>query len=200
MLKPLGIAPQKVGPEDARVNGYIRAPFEEDFARYLAPEGGSQPDSRTDSDKMGTSDISKPDSHDTCYPVAKCEKPSNDGTLSGCPVAKGDSRRKAQARTTRSEKSDDLLYDGPIVEVPDLGPDPFDEHGAPVEAEPGASGGLSEDRRREFAAWRDKWIAEGEDPDELDDALRFDVREELDDPERVEAELAQIKALCRQQR
>jgi Protein of unknown function (DUF3631) len=43
MLKPLGIAPKNVGPEDARVRGYILADFKEVFERYLAPlpAGGS---------------------------------------------------------------------------------------------------------------------------------------------------------------
>ena len=37
LLKPLGIATQKIGPEDARVNGYVRAHFTEAFGRYHAP-------------------------------------------------------------------------------------------------------------------------------------------------------------------
>jgi hypothetical protein len=32
-------------------------------------------------------------------------------------------------------KSDDLPYDGPVVAVPDLGPDAFDEHGVPLAAQ-----------------------------------------------------------------
>ena len=37
-----------------------------------------------------------------------------------------------QKRPARS-KSDDFPYDGPVVEVPDQGPDPLDEHGAPID-------------------------------------------------------------------
>ena len=33
---------------------------------------------------------------------------------------------------TAKGKSDDLPYSGPVVPVPDLGPDPLDEHGEPV--------------------------------------------------------------------
>jgi hypothetical protein len=90
LLKPLGITPQKVGPKDNRVNGYVCASFQEVFERYLGPEGGSQPDTRTPCDEIRTSETSQPDSADSWSPVAKCEKPNNDGLESGCPVAKGE--------------------------------------------------------------------------------------------------------------
>jgi hypothetical protein len=89
MLKPLGIAPKKIGPEKERVNGYVCAHFEEAFGRYLGSDGALQPDIRTECDEIRTSEILQPDSSDQACPVAKCEKPNNDGFLSGCPVAKG---------------------------------------------------------------------------------------------------------------
>src|SRR5262249_39980063 len=89
MLKPLGIGPQKVGPEHARVSGYVHEHFREPFERYLGSEGGPQPDRRTERYEMRTSDIFKPDSPEIGCPVAKCEKSNNDGLLSTCPVAKG---------------------------------------------------------------------------------------------------------------
>lgn len=91
MLKALKppIGPQKVGPEDDRLSGYVRAHFEDAFERYLPPEGVSQPDIRTEADETGTSDISRPDSLDDDCPVVKSQKSNNDGLLSGCPVAKG---------------------------------------------------------------------------------------------------------------
>jgi Protein of unknown function (DUF3631) len=55
MLKPLGVIPEKVGPRDNRVSGYVRAHFVDAFERYLLPEGASEPDTRTPSDEMGTS-------------------------------------------------------------------------------------------------------------------------------------------------
>jgi putative DNA primase/helicase len=88
-LKPLGIAPQKIGPGTGRLNGYARAHFEEAFGRYLGPDGGLQPDNRTPCDEIRTSEISQPDSPDSPSPVEKREKPNNDGLESGCPVAKG---------------------------------------------------------------------------------------------------------------
>src|SRR5262249_52054104 len=46
MLRPLGIVPGKVGPEKKRLNGYVRAHFEDAFERYLSPRGANSPDSR----------------------------------------------------------------------------------------------------------------------------------------------------------
>jgi Protein of unknown function (DUF3631) len=88
MLKPLGIAPHKIGPEKGRVNGYVCAHFEEAFGRYLGSKGESQPDVRTECDEIRTSEISQPDSPNSSCPVAKREKSNNDGLLSGCPVVK----------------------------------------------------------------------------------------------------------------
>jgi hypothetical protein len=90
MLKPLDIRPGKVGPKNARLNGYKLSQFKDAFDRYLGSEGGSQPDNRTERDEIRISDISKVDTQDNGCPVAKCEKPNNDGPVSGCPVAKGD--------------------------------------------------------------------------------------------------------------
>jgi len=140
MLKPLGIAPQKIGPEKERVNGYVRAHFKEAFGRYLGSEGDSQPDIRTECDEIRTSDIFKPDSREQGCPVVKCKKPNNDGVLSGCPVAKGDSGPRAQVRTPKP-KSDDLPYTGRVIEVPDLRSDPLDVHGVPRAAHPQPNGG-----------------------------------------------------------
>jgi Protein of unknown function (DUF3631)/RepB DNA-primase from phage plasmid len=76
MLKRLRppVVPQKVGPEDARVSGYVREHFVEPFERYLPPEGASQPDSRTERDEQGTSEISQPDSPDLACPVANTQE------------------------------------------------------------------------------------------------------------------------------
>jgi hypothetical protein len=87
-LRPLGIAPQKVGPGKDRINGYVCAHFEEAFGRYLGSEGDSQPDSRTECDEIRTSEDSQPDSPTPASPVAKCEKSNNDGLASGSPVEK----------------------------------------------------------------------------------------------------------------
>jgi putative DNA primase/helicase len=131
MLKPLGIAPRQIGPEDGRLRGYVLADFMDAFGRYLAPlpgEGGSQPSSRPERDEIRTSDISQPSSRDPGWTVAKSQKSNNDGLLDGWTVAKGGSGRNARVR------SDELPYDGPVVPVPDQGPDPLGAHGEPVTA------------------------------------------------------------------
>jgi hypothetical protein len=90
----LKIAPKQVGPEKARVRGYILADFKNAFDRYLAPEGASQPSIRPACDEMGTSDISEVSSLKTGWTVAKCEKPNNDGPLDGWTVVKGGTGEK----------------------------------------------------------------------------------------------------------
>ena len=99
MLSPLKIFPGKVGPEDARLQGYKLGQFKDAFERLLAPEGASQPDIRTKAHEIRTSDDFKVDSPDDGCPVAKCEKPNNDGLLSRCPVAKRGTGEKTQMRT-----------------------------------------------------------------------------------------------------
>src|SRR5215831_4626408 len=51
MLKPLGIGPDKIGPESKRLNGYMRDWFKDAFARFLPPEEASH--IRTERDEMG---------------------------------------------------------------------------------------------------------------------------------------------------
>jgi putative DNA primase/helicase len=94
----------------------------------------------------------------------------------------------------RSNRSDDLPYRGPVVEVPDPGPDQLDEHGAPV-----ANGELSQGRLRELAHWYlDRATAQHEESGtgdvssaELDAALREVLREEVF-PEGVEVEFKRV--------
>jgi Protein of unknown function (DUF3631) len=89
LLKPFGIATQKIGPGKDRLQGYVRGHFSEAFGRYLGSDGASQPDNWTECDEIRTSENSQPDSPDSPSPVAKCEKSNNDGLPSSCPVAKG---------------------------------------------------------------------------------------------------------------
>src|SRR5262249_29780699 len=102
MLKTLGIGPDKIGPETKRLNGYKRDRFKDAFARFLPPQGASEPDIRTECDEMDPSDDFKMDSHEPGCPVEKCEKPNNDGVLSACPVAKGFTGEKAKVTAVNS--------------------------------------------------------------------------------------------------
>jgi len=104
MLRPLGIVPGKVGPEDKRLNGYVRAHFEDAFERYVPVKGANSPDSRTDADEMGTSDFLQADSEGPAVHSGKREKPNNDGHLSKCP---GDSARNGE-RAPRATKAPSL--------------------------------------------------------------------------------------------
>jgi putative DNA primase/helicase len=197
MLRPLGIASGKVGPENARLQGYKLSQFEDAFARYLSPEGVSNRTGGQSAANTGTSDVFKVDSQGDGCPDAKCEKPNNDGLLSTCPVTKGGTGAKTHMWPTGG-KSDDLPYTGPVVEVPDLGPDQIDEHGAPV-ANGGNEPGLSQGRIRELAHWYlDRATVQNEESEtgdvssaELDAALREVLREEVF-PEFVEVEFERV--------
>jgi len=92
-------------------------------------------------------------------------------------------------------------YDGPVVPVPDLGPDGLDEHGVPRAGRPqpsnGGEPGISRRRIEELADWyKDKThqrYNEGRlDTAALDDELRAIIREEVAFPERVEIEFARV--------
>ena len=115
-------------------------------------------------------------------------------------------RRGDLAKTRRCGPQERRPYRGPPAEPPDQGPDqgpdPLDVHGRPRAPQPQPTGEPepgSPDWHRKLAAWCDKWIAEGEDPNDLDDALRMTIREEIADRSQVEAEFEKVKRLVRQQ-
>ena len=107
MLKPLGIGPDRIGPEDARVRGYKREQFDEAFERYL---GVSKPSSRPERDEIRTSDDFKPSSPKSGWTDAKCEKPNNDGLQDGWTVEKGDAGEE-QAIGACEDPLDDIPTD-----------------------------------------------------------------------------------------
>jgi hypothetical protein len=82
--------------------------------------------------------------------------------------------------------------------VPDQGPDPLDEHGAPRAAtNGGAEPGISRQRIRELADWykdeTHRRYNDGTlDTPELDAELRAILREEVDLPEHVEIEFERV--------
>ena len=100
-------------------------------------------------------------------------------------------------------RSDDLPYTGTIVEVPPLGLDSLDEHGAPASVHSplsnGGEPGLSRRRLRELADWyQDQGHQRHNDGTldtaELDDELRLILREEVAFPEHIEIEFERIMA------
>ena len=177
-----------------------RADFEEAFGRYLGSEGDSQPDNRTECDEIRTSEILQPDSPEQASPVVKCEKPNNGGLPSGSLVAKGEPGSKTHVRTPKP-KSDDLLYRGPVIDVPHLGPDSLDEHGAPVATNGGTEPGLSHWRIRNLAEQYQELAyanARANDGDtrtaDCDAWLRRTLAEQGVLPESVEVEFERIMA------
>jgi hypothetical protein len=95
---------------------------------------------------MGTSGIFKPDTAEPECLVAKSQKSNNDRLVSGCPVAKRGAGERGVTPTLEL-KSDGLPYQGPVLPVPDLGPDPLDDHGVPLEV------GLSSHLIRKLGSW-----------------------------------------------
>ena len=102
-------------------------------------------------------------------------------------------------------RSDDLAYHGPVVTVPDLGPDPLDEHGGPVAAT-ATNGGdrepwLTQGRVRDLARWYVDQAADQQgrasrvevDSAALDAGLRQVLAEEVP-PEFVEQEFERVMA------
>jgi hypothetical protein len=55
--------------------------------------------------------------------------------------------------------------------------------------------GLSQERIRELHDWRDRWLADGEKPEDVDDAMRSIIREELDDQSMVEQVMKLVLAV-----
>ncbi|WP_165421267.1 DUF3631 domain-containing protein [Bradyrhizobium sp. Leo170] len=86
LLKPLGIIPERIGPETDRARGYVLWQFEDAFTRYLSP---SEPHIRPECDEMGTSRIFEPSSPDDGWTDEKFKKANNDGPPDGWTAAKG---------------------------------------------------------------------------------------------------------------
>jgi hypothetical protein len=196
MLSPLKITTEPIGAD--RLKGYVFAHFKEAFERYLPPEGVSQPFNRSKPDEMGTSEHFATAQPDSKKSGSKCEKPANDGLLNGRTVRNGGSGEKTRVRTKM--RRDEILrstagnpvYTGPMAEVPEQGPDPLDEHGAPRAAAPG----LSSRRIHELADWYSdqghrRYNENALATAELDAELRAILREEVF-PEFVEAEFERV--------
>jgi hypothetical protein len=90
LLKPLAIVPDSIRVDEKRTpKGYYFHQFKEAFARYLGPEGTTQPQQRNDPDEMGTSELLQSATADTDVAVQKCEKSANDGPCCGVADQKG---------------------------------------------------------------------------------------------------------------
>jgi hypothetical protein len=197
-LKPLASIPENIRIGDKVPKGYKLAHFEDAFVRYLGPEGASEPLRRYSTDEMGTSEPFQTATDQPDVADWKCEKSANNGPRSGVADEKGDSGEKTHVRAARP-KSDDLPYRGPVVEVPDLPPDPLDEHGVPQPASRGNGDepGLSRRRIQELGDWyqnesHQRHCEDRLDTAELDTELRMILREEVAFPEHVEIEFERV--------
>lgn len=89
LLKPLGIRPGNIGPEDSRVRGYKHAQFKDAFERYLPSDVAGEVHRCTEPDETRTSYVSEPHSQSDGCAVEEREKSNNDNLLGGCAVASG---------------------------------------------------------------------------------------------------------------
>jgi P4 family phage/plasmid primase-like protien len=102
-------------------------------------------------------------------------------------------------RQAAKTKSDELPYPSPVVEVPDLGPDPLDQHSTPQAAKPTAPP-LTPGHVRELHRRSLDWIAAREakglevSTAALEAELRTVLREEVA-PHEVKAAIAQVMNL-----
>ena len=93
------------------------------------------------------------------------------------PTTDGKNPARDRESPTHGGKSDDLPYDGPVVDVPDQGPDDLDEHGTPLAAQDQGTIAsvpfmLTKEmkRRLRFCGYSDEQIA-GMTPQEAHDIL-----------------------------
>jgi hypothetical protein len=225
LLKGYDIKPKVIRLEDGSTpRGYLLEWFLDAFERHCASEASAQtadlhPGSATSATDLFSKDISRFSSATSQNDVADKKDGKSCDFKDVAHVADGEGGPATNAAWERlrsaCEQSDavaaesrgsdkrgrlgsPLDYHGPVVAVPEQPPDTLDEHGAPVDerqAEPGP--GLGEVRHHELAKWCRRWEAEGEDPADLEDALRNTVREEVDAGVDIEREVAAVIAIVR---
>jgi len=142
LLKPYGIKPKTIrwddGTEDGSYpKGYLLEWFTDVFDRFCTSSSPQTPDSsfHTSTDLFSHNNSTSTSAPNP--PHAEAEKSfDNNGvemwkSESGGGAEKRHSGGSFRCVRTAGSKSDDLLYTGPVVGVPDLGPDDLDAHGRP---------------------------------------------------------------------
>jgi len=134
LLKPYGIRPKSIRLDsDETPKGYMLGWFTDAFDRLCTPSSVPTLDFiRHTATDLFSKDFSQFSSATDISLVAdKNDEKFNDiNTCGSVADEKGGVGEKGHIRTARS-RSDDLTYRGPVVAVPELPPDPLDEHGAP---------------------------------------------------------------------
>jgi hypothetical protein len=135
LLKDYDIRPGHIRIGETQVRGYQESQFTDAFERYLVTEESENaagtdryPSQCPKPHEMGTSATFYPSQAESVGTDKNGKKPNNDGPWDTGTDAKGGKGARALSLGAESTPLD---YLGPIVEVPDLGPDPLDEHGAP---------------------------------------------------------------------
>jgi hypothetical protein len=155
---------------------------------------------------MGTSEISQPDTLASGVRLRNARNPNNDGPVSGCPVGTEEtgnarvwSAEKSDELPYHAGKSDDFPYAGQVVEVPDQGPDPLDEHGEP-QATKTPPPPLTPGQARDLRDWSLDWASAQRTANhnfttaQLEAELRMKLRGEVL-PDEVEAAIKQVMDL-----
>jgi hypothetical protein len=211
LLKPYGIKPRVIRFDDGTADGstprgYLLEWFTDAFDRFCTSSSAHPPfSSATSATDLFSKDFSPFSSATSPSDVAdkNDEKPSDINDVADVAHKNGGEAEKKgseRARTARL-KSDDLPYAGPPAAVPDQGPDPLDEHGAPRAAR-ATRQPLTQGRARDLAEqYHDKAVIKHEtsptgdvDSDELGAWLRVRLGAEVP-PELLEAAFKQVMDL-----
>jgi Protein of unknown function (DUF3631) len=89
LLKPLGIPSDTIRDGAKLFKGYHLHVFRDAFARYLDPQGVTEPKHRNSTDEMGTSGTFQSVTDSPDVTLQKCEKPNNDGHCNGVTAERG---------------------------------------------------------------------------------------------------------------
>jgi hypothetical protein len=89
LLKPLGIPSDTIRDGAKLFKGYHLHVFRDALARYLDPQGVTEPKHRNSTDEMGTSGTFQSVTDSPDVTLQKCEKPNNDGHCNGVTAERG---------------------------------------------------------------------------------------------------------------
>jgi hypothetical protein len=178
-LRQYGVKSRNIRVGDAVPKGYMRADLDDVWRRYLPPLADKAATAAT----PATAECFQGDgvaARAATEPLHTDAEPLRDDA----DVASVAADEEACSASDDVRNADEMGTVAPVAAV------------APL---PGNGGepGLGAERHHQLAEWRGRWLAEGEDPNDLDDALRATIREEVADLSLVEAELEQVKRLMR---
>jgi hypothetical protein len=130
LLKPFGITSGQTRFGEQTRKGYYLHAFEDAFARYLGPQGVTEPKHRNKCDEMDSSEPSQSETKESHVSFQKCEKPNKDGLGFDVSVERGG--------TGNARACDEGNGHAPV---------------APSERRNGRDVGLSEREIEKLAAW-----------------------------------------------